>query len=215
MSIPGVSFCLPAHPGIHRLSTYISDPSHAGKQKIGAYFSSSGWCCIKTVKNCFDANGKREFGGQDAASNRKKMKLMPTKIKKNWSVLLASGKNSALMMQHFSKAAQSSSLECFKKIQHSMVRAKNHRHDYPIILRINERRHGKLQKTSSCLQSSFDFWNTRSLRTPHERGDQNEQTSTDCMGGWLNCYKRAVIRAAIMLWNNWMFLTHAYKRAMM
>jgi len=33
-----------------------------------------------------------------------------------------------------------------------MLRAKNHRHDYPMILRINERRHGKLQKTSSCLQ---------------------------------------------------------------
>ena len=46
------------------------------------------------------------------------MKLMPTKIKQNRRALLASEKNSAQMMQHFSMTAQSSSCESVKKIQH-------------------------------------------------------------------------------------------------
>ena len=58
MSIPGASSRLPAHPSIQPLSTYILAPPHAGKQKIGACFRPSEWCCIKTVKNGKDANGK-------------------------------------------------------------------------------------------------------------------------------------------------------------
>ena len=39
-SIPGVSFCLPAHPSEHLLPAYISAPPQAGKQKIDAHLSS-------------------------------------------------------------------------------------------------------------------------------------------------------------------------------
>ena len=66
-------------------------------------------CCIKTAQYENDANGKSVSGGRDAVSNRKKMKLMPTKSKRNQRVLFASGKNSAWMMQHFLQTAQSSS----------------------------------------------------------------------------------------------------------
>ena len=38
MSILGVSFCLPAHPSIHPLSTCILAPPRAGKQEVGACF---------------------------------------------------------------------------------------------------------------------------------------------------------------------------------
>ena len=52
------------------------------------------------------------------------MKLMPTKIRRNRRMLLASGKNSARMMQHFLQTAQSSSWESFEMIQHGYVRGR-------------------------------------------------------------------------------------------
>ena len=59
MFLPGASSRLPAHPSIRPLSTYISAPPRAGKRKVSVCFHSTGWCCIKTVKNRKDANGKR------------------------------------------------------------------------------------------------------------------------------------------------------------
>ena len=79
------------------------------------------------------------------------MNLMPTKIELDWRVLLASGKNSAQMMQHFSKNTQSSSWESFKKIQHSMPGAENHHHDDPKSYGICECRHVELKNPPSCL----------------------------------------------------------------
>ena len=129
--------CLPTPGYIFYLLTYGSRPMKANKKSPPALFqagdghhlafwlaamptclSSSGWCCIKTAKNCPDANDKLGFGGHDAVSKRLTMKLMPTKIKRNRSSLLASVKNSAQMMQHFSQTAQSSSYKTSKKIQH-------------------------------------------------------------------------------------------------
>ena len=56
MSIPDAASRLPAHPSIHPLSTYISAPPRAGKQKIGACFVRAG----------------------DAVSKQLNMKMMPT-----------------------------------------------------------------------------------------------------------------------------------------
>ena len=50
--------------------------------------------------------------------------MMPTKIRRNRRLLLASGKNSARMMQHFLQTAQSSSWESFEMIQHGYVRGR-------------------------------------------------------------------------------------------